>query len=216
MELGKSSPEQPEDWRVHLSIWRIEQRKAGNGKYLPVADRLKDRVQVYPKDSDASLTVVITKGDLVTVSRSRDESLADIKVEIDLAKVFEIARRAVEIKELENMSLPSSPADSDQLAPSSPPGGTSDGSDASYQDEEGSEKAASQREDMSLRRPRHVYNESLSPIDNNSQDDFEDGLDEESKGMGRGIEEDDESDSHGPSEYGMEQGTEDHTAELDA
>lgn len=215
MELGKSSPEQPEDWRVYLSIWRIEHQEAGNGKYLPVADRLKDRVQVYPKDSDASLTVVITERDLVTVSRSQDESLADIKVEIDLAEVFETARRAVEMKELENMSLPSSPADSDQLAPSSPPGGTSDGSDASHQDEEGSEKAASQREDMSLRRPRHVYNESLSPIDNNSQDSFEDGLDEESEGMGRGIEEDDESDPHGPSEYGMEQETEDHTAELD-
>lgn len=116
MEPYNSSPGQPEDWRVDLSIWRIERKKSDDRhkpKYLPVAVRLIDRIQVYPNISNAPLTVVISKQDLVTFHRNKDESLTDIKVEIDLAGVHQTARRAVKAKGMEKMNLPSSSPGSD-------------------------------------------------------------------------------------------------------
>lgn len=103
----------------------------GSITYLPVAAHSSDRVQIYPKFSNAPLTVVISKQDLMTFLRNRNESWTNIRVEIDLAKVYRTAERAVQTKEMEALDLPWSLPGSDQLAPSSPPGGMANASDAS-------------------------------------------------------------------------------------
>ena len=170
MEKSKSRSGKLTGWRVDLSIWKVEREKSDNGKYRPVAVRILDRVEVYPNKPEPPLKLTIFKQDLVTFHRNKKEALTDTKLEIVLDEVHEIAEMAVKSQLNKEMDLPSSSLDPNQIGPSSPLESVAHGSNASYQDEEGSEKAASQRENISLRRRQNVRETAFSATDGDSQD----------------------------------------------
>ncbi len=153
-----------QDWHVELSIWRIGREVHEGDKYKPIYDPLLDQVEVYPL-SDHSLTITITKQDLVTFSRNKDNSLLGVTMEIDLAHVRRIAQRAVNAKERETSNVASSDIDPNQLPPSSPLG-ADEASQDSYRDEGSSEGIASQR-----------LTTTSSPRNHNSQNDTEEESD---------------------------------------
>lgn len=156
-----------EDWRVDLSIWRVD-RKYINGKFRPSPNKSLDRIEVYPDISDLLSNFTIFKQDLVTVHREQDESLRAITINIDLESVIDrIVVRAVRAMENARANPALSSLPSDQLTPSLPFANLEEGS---YQDEEGSEKDTSQRKDIKLRFWLGMLPNPSSPINNNSQD----------------------------------------------
>lgn len=202
LENRNSSPGQPQDWQVDLSIWRIGRELFEDNKYRPKPEMLLDRVVVYPRISNTLPTVTIFKQDLVTLSRHEDQDLLDIKMEIVLSDVYEVAEIAVGQMQTRQLKLPSNVPNSDQIGPSSPLMG---GSNASYQAEEGSEKAASQLE----------TDDTLSPIEDGSQDDLEGEVDNEEASISSSSEGDDKIGSIGASKSTVEQRTKEGTAKIE-
>ncbi|MCJ1460542.1 hypothetical protein MMC28_010924 [Mycoblastus sanguinarius] len=103
MEDRKNSLSEPKDWRVDLYIWRINRELCDDGKYRMVLDQLMFRTEVYPDTSVPLPKLIISKQDLVTLHRSQDQSLLDTKMEIDLAKVHIVARRAVKKSDMRSL-----------------------------------------------------------------------------------------------------------------
>ena len=135
-------PDQSSDWRVDLSIWRIGKELRKDNKYCPKLEILLDRVEVYPTISKPPPTITIFKQDLVTLHRHEHQGLLDTKMNVIFSDVYAVANGAVEQMNRQQQNLPSSSPSPDQLGPSSPFTGASN---ASYQDEEESDKGASQR-----------------------------------------------------------------------
>ena len=146
---NRSRPGQPEDWRVDLSIWRIDREEYPDGTHKPRENKILDRVQVYPT-SNTPLTITVSKHDLVTWPRDPENRLHCITMEIVLDTVYETAERAVDAVQSQNLNLPSGPRDPDQLPPSSPFSTDSD-DEQSYENGDGSEEGISQRSAVAIR-----------------------------------------------------------------
>ena len=54
-----------------------------------------ERIDVHPNKSNPPPTVTIYKQDLVTLHRCQDETLYDVKMDIGLERVYELAEDAV-------------------------------------------------------------------------------------------------------------------------
>ena len=135
-------PGQSSDWRVDLSIWRIGKELRKDNKYCSKPEILLDRVEVYSTISKPPSTITIFKQDLVTLHRHEHQGLLDIKMDVIFSDVYAVTKGAVEQMKRQQQNLSSSSLSPDQLDFSFP---FIETSNASYQDEEESDKDASQR-----------------------------------------------------------------------
>ena len=120
---------------MDLSIWRIGKELRKDNKYCPKPEILLDRVEIYSTISKPPLTITIFKQDLVTLHRHEHQKLLDIKMDVIFSDVYAVAKGVVEQMKRQQQNLPSSSLSSSFI----------EASNASYQNEEESNKGVLQR-----------------------------------------------------------------------
>lgn len=160
--------------RIDLSIWRVTHAERPDGRHKPKMDALLDRTEVYPNPPNTPIKITISKHDIVSWRRDQKQLFLDITMEITIDEVYTIAKSAADAMEKKNKHPPLSLPDENQSPPSSPPGYMHD--EEVYQDEEVSEKGASQPQSMLLRTRQERGDDPSSLIDNDSEKDTEEDL----------------------------------------